>query len=109
MRNLKQLYLSVAADRSALLVHGSEHVAATYERELVLMAMLQGGPIGFDRLAQEACTLQEVPEDCPPERFPTCGTYDRLMDVANALCDAPEEVLPVYENTDADVGRRSRR
>ncbi len=109
MRGLRQLAGAVASYRSALLYHGSEHVAALYEQQLILLGMQGGGPIGFDTLQERACQLKEVPKDCPVDRFPTCGTYDRLMDVAGTLCRDPTTELPRYLDTDADFGLRERR
>ena len=104
MLNLTQLYIATASYRSALLYHGSEHVADLYEHELILLAMGQGGVIGFDRLKDQACELKGAPKDCPEGRFPTCGTYERLTSLATRLCADPTEPIPIYHGGDADMG-----
>jgi hypothetical protein len=80
-----------------------------YEHDLRLLARRQGAPPSPDVLREEACALRSVPKDCPPDRFPTCGTYVRLTDLATTLCKDPVGELPSYENTDADFGRAERR
>lgn len=107
-KNLNRLAVAVASYRTALLYYGSANVEEFHEVEVRLHARMQG-PVRADVLRDEACALRSIPKDCPPKKFPTCGTYVRLVEVATQLCEEPNEPVPVYLNTDADFGRAPRR
>jgi len=97
-----RLYSAVAEYRTALTAAGSDHAWLLREFDLRLLGLLSGGRPSFEQVRAEACGALVVPMDCPRDGFPTCGTYDRLVEVAEALCEDPKASI----GDDCDVPSR---
>jgi hypothetical protein len=88
---LMHLYGHVAAYHLALLAVQSPKARKVRELNLRLLGLVSGGPLSAPHVREVACDAARLPKDCTAGAFPTCGTYERLRESAEALCASPTE------------------